>query len=105
MRNNDKAIDRRIFRERIESWKTSRGLPGCEEHAMHSCEMDIIGRALDDLLLFEADMGDQGFLDMVLRNACWQEDRLLLRFFWTEWSPRGLREKRVTPGRVTRELL
>ena len=67
--------------------------------------MDIIGRALDDLLLFEADMGDQGFLDMVLRNACWQENRLLLRFFWTEWSPRGLREKRVTPGRLTKELL
>ena len=82
MRNNDKAIDRRIFRERIESWKTSRGLPGCEEQALHSCEMDIIGRALDDLLLFEADMGDQGFLDMVLRNACWQEDRLLLRGFF-----------------------
>ena len=46
---------------------------------MHSCEMDTIGRALDDILLLEAEMGEQGFLDMVLRNACWKEDRLLLR--------------------------
>ena len=82
MRNNDKTIDRRIFRERIESWKTSRGLPRCGDPAMHSCEMDIIGRALDDILLLEAEMGEQGFLDMILRNSCWQEDRLLLRGFF-----------------------
>ena len=81
MRKNDKAIVGHIFRERIESWKTSRGLPGCGEHAMHSCEMDIIGRALDDILLLEAEMGEQGFIDMILRNSCWQEDRLLLRKF------------------------
>ena len=49
---------------------------------MHSCEMDIIGRALDDILLLEAEMGEQGFLDMILRNSCWQEDRLLLRVFF-----------------------
>ena len=41
------------------------GLEGCEaaEFCARRC-----GRALDDLLLFEADMGDQGFLDMVLRK-------------------------------------
>ena len=48
---------------------------------MHSCEMDIIGRALDDILLIEAETGEEGFLDMVPWNACWQEDRLLLRAF------------------------
>ena len=80
MRKNDNAIVGHIFRERIESWKTSGGLPGCAEHAMHSCEMDIIGRALDDILL-EAEMGEQGFFDMILRNSCWQEGRLLLRGF------------------------
>ena len=51
MRKNDNAIVGHIFRERIESWKTSRGLPRCGDPAMHSCEMDIIGRALDDILL------------------------------------------------------
>ena len=60
MRKNDNAIVGHIFRERIESWKTSGGLPGCAEHAMHSCEMDIIGRALDDILLLEAESGEQG---------------------------------------------
>ena len=82
MRKNERAIVGHILRERIESWKTSRGLPRCEYLAMHSCEMDIIGRALDDILLLEAEMGEQGFLDMILRNSCWQEDRLLLRGFF-----------------------
>ena len=81
MRKNDRALVGHIFRERIESWKTSGGLPGCAEHAMHSCEMDIIGRALDDILLLETEMGEQGFLDVILSNSCWQEDRLLLRKF------------------------
>ena len=94
MRNNDKTIDRRIFRERIESWKTSRGLPGCEEHAMHSCEMDIIGRALDDVLLLEAEMGEQGFIDMILRNSCWQEGRLLLRGFLDRVEASRLQRKK-----------
>ena len=71
---------------------------------MHSCEMDIIGRALDDILLLETEMGEQGFLDVILSNSCWQEDRLLQRGFLNRVESSRLQTKRVTPGRVTREL-
>ena len=65
--------------------------------------MDIIGRALDDILLLETEMGEQGFLDVILSNSCWQEDRLLQRGFLNRVEPQGFRGKRVTPGRATRE--
>ena len=61
---------------------------------MPSCEMHIIGRALDDILLLEAEMGEQGFIDMILRNSCWQEDRLLLRKFLDRVESSRLQRKK-----------
>ena len=41
----------------------------------YRCEYDIVGRALDDIALMEAETGSQGILDAILRNACWSDDR------------------------------
>merc|ERR1711965_600052 len=100
MRNNDKAIVGHIFRDRIESWKMSREQHSADDLTTHSCEMDIIGNALNDILLLEAESGEQGFLDMVLRNKCWQQDRLLLRKFLDRIELARLRRK----GSTTKKL-
>ena len=51
MRKNEKAMVGHVFRERVESWKGARRCPNPAEFKAPPCEMDIIGKALDDILL------------------------------------------------------
>ena len=66
MRKNGKAITGHILRDRIESWKVSKDHPDNEYPSIQSSEVDIIGHALDDRLLLEAETGEQGILNMIL---------------------------------------
>ena len=45
-------------------------------------------------------MGEQGFLDMALRNACWQEDRLLLRGFLDRVEATRLKRKKGNTRKI-----
>ena len=56
--------------------------------------MDIIGNALDDICLLEAEIGGQGVLDMLIRNECWQEERLLLRKFLDRVESQRLKKQK-----------
>jgi hypothetical protein len=65
---NSGSVSGIIINGRIASWSTYRVFS-------NRCEYDIVGRALDDIALMEAETGSQGILDAILRNACWSDDR------------------------------
>ena len=67
-RTNSGSVSGIIINDRIASWSTYRMFS-------NRCEYDIVGRALDDIALMEAETGSLGILDAILRNACWSEDR------------------------------
>ena len=94
LRKNEKAFAGHILRDRIETWKACRGCPEEQDSQLRSCEMDIIGNALDDICLLEAEIGGHGVLDMLIRNECWQEERLLLRKFLDRVESQRLKKQK-----------
>ena len=67
-RMNASSASGSIINDRISSWSAYRMFS-------NHCEYYIVGRALDDIALMEAETGSHGSLDAILRNACWSEDR------------------------------
>ena len=97
MRKDSKAIAGLVFRDRIESWSAARNsADGRDQSRTRNCELDVVGNALDDLVLLESEIGEQGILDMVLRNFCWEEDRKRLRRFLRRVATLRLEKKRST---------
>ena len=104
MRKDSKAIAGLVFRDRIESWSAARNsADGRDQSRTRNCELDVVGNALDDLVLLESEIGEQGILDMVLRNFCWEDDRKRLRSFFRRVETLRLEKGRVLQRRIKQE--
>ena len=100
----DKAIAGLVFRDRVESWIVARNsADGSDLSRTRSCELDAVGNALNDLVLLESEIGEQGILDMVLRNFCWEDDRKRLRSFFRRVETLRLEKGRVLQRRIKQE--